>query len=70
MRLITYICTYICIFTYDSKTPSNDELSKNFYKIFWDELKESSMSSLNQKTTTTKRLITSQIQAVIKLVEK
>lgn len=70
MRLITYICTYICTFTYDSKTPSNDGLSKNFYKIFWDELKESFMSSLKQKTTTTKRLITSQIQAVTKLVEK
>ena len=47
------------------KSPGNDE----FYETFRKELKEPFMNSLNQ-TKVSKKLVTSQRQALIKLLEK
>ena len=47
----------------------NDSLTKEFYEPFWRELKEQFMDSISQ-TESSKKLITSQRQAVIKLIEK
>ena len=32
----------------NNKTPGNNGLTKEFYEIFWDELKTSLMESVNQ----------------------
>ena len=53
----------------NNKTPGNNGLTKEFYEIFWDELKTSLMESVNQAFHT-KILIISQRQAVIKLIKK
>ena len=52
-----------------NKTPGNDGLTKEFYEFFWDDLKTPFLEATKQ-TEITKRLITSQRQAVIKLTEK
>ena len=51
------------------KTAGNDGLTKDFYETFWEELKQPFMNSLNQAKVS-KKLVTSQRQAVIKLLEK
>ena len=53
----------------NNKTPSNDGLTKEFYKTFWDELKTPLMKSINQDFHT-KILSISQRQGAIKLIEK
>ena len=53
----------------NNKSPGNDSLTKEFYEAFWSELKEPFMNSISQ-TKISKKLITSQRQAVIKLIEK
>ena len=53
----------------NNKSPGNDGLTKEFYEMFWDELKDSFINSIKlayQK----KALSTSHRQAVIKLIEK
>ena len=47
----------------------NDGLTKKFCETFWSELKEPFMSSIS-RAKISKKLITSQRQAVIKLIEK
>ena len=53
----------------NNKSPGNNGLTKEFYETFWEELKQSFMNSLNQAKVSNK-LVTSQKQAVIKLLEK
>ena len=53
----------------NNKSPENDGLTKEFYEIFWEELKQPFMNSLNQAKVSEK-LVTSQRQAEIKLLEK
>ena len=52
-----------------NKSPGNIGLTKEFYETFWEELKQPFMNSLNQAKVG-KKLVTSQRQAVIKLLEK
>ena len=51
------------------KSSGNDSLTKEFYETFWSKLKKTFMNSISQ-TKISKKLITSQRQAVIKLIEK
>ena len=53
----------------NNKTPGNDGLAKEFYEIFWDELKTPLMESVNHAFHT-EILSISQRPAVIKLIEK
>ena len=53
----------------NNKSPENDGLTKEFYETFWEELKQPFMNSLNQAKVCEK-LVTSQRQAEIKLLEK
>ena len=52
-----------------NKSPGNDSLTKDFYETFWEELEQPFINSLNQATVS-KKLVTSQRQAVIKLLQK
>ena len=51
----------------NNKKPGNDGLTKEFYEAIWSELKEAFMNSTNH-TKISKKLITSQRKAVIKLI--
>ena len=53
----------------NNKFLGNDGATKEFYETFWEELKQPFMNSLNQAKVG-KKLVTSQRQAVIKLLEK
>ena len=53
----------------NNKTPGNDGLTKEFYETFWDNLKLLFKKVIDQ-TKISKKLLTSQRQAVIKLIEK
>ena len=53
----------------NNKSPGNDDLTKELCEIFWDDLKQPFMNSIKE-TKIRKKLITSQRQAVIKLIEK
>ena len=53
----------------NNKSPGNDGLTKESFETFWEELKHPFMNSLNQAKMS-KKLVTSQRQAVIKLLEK
>ena len=53
----------------NNKSPGNDELTKEFYKMFWIEIKNPFMYSI-MEAREKKKLSTSQRQAVIKLIEK
>ena len=53
----------------NNKSPGNDGLTKVFYEIFWEELRQPFMNSLNQAKVS-KTLVTSQREAVIKLLER
>ena len=53
----------------NNKSPGNDGLTKEFYETFWEEQKQPFMNSLNQAKVS-KKLVTYQRQAVIKLLEK
>ena len=53
----------------NNKFPGNDGLTKELYETFWEELKQHFMNSLNLAKVS-KTLVTSQRQAVIKLLEK
>ena len=55
--------------TENNKTPGNNELTKEFYETFWDELKTPSMEGIN-RALYTKIISFLQMQAVIKLIEK
>ena len=50
------------------KTPGNDELSKEFYQYFWDDVKIPLLASINDAFT--KELRKSQKQTAITLIEK
>ena len=53
----------------NNKSPGNDGLTKEFYKMFWNEIKHPFMNSIMEAREKNK-LSTSQCQAVIKLIEK
>ena len=53
----------------NNKSPGNDGLSKEFYECFWDEVKKPFLASIH-KVFLNQELNTSQIQAVIKMLEK
>ena len=53
----------------NNKSPGNDGLTKEFYKMFWNEIKHPFMNSI-MEAREKKKLGTSQLQAVIKLIEK
>ena len=53
----------------NNKTPGNDGLTKEFYETFWDDLKLLFKKVIHQ-TKVTKKLLASQRQTVIKLIEK
>ena len=53
----------------NKKTPQNDELSKEFYEAFWNELKDLLLKSFYHAKTY-KEFSRSQRQAKIKLLEK
>ena len=53
----------------NNKSPGNDGLTKELYEMFWDDLKQLFMNSIKE-TKIRKKLITSQRQAVIKLIKK
>ena len=53
----------------NNKSPGNDGTTKEFFENFWEDLKQSFMSSLNPAKLG-KKLVSSQRQAVIKLLEK
>ena len=52
-----------------NKSPGNDELTKEFYKTFWKELKEIFVDSVSEAKAKA-ILSTSQRQVIIKLIEK
>ena len=52
-----------------NKSPDNDELTKEFYCTFWDDIKDTFMKSLKESKQL-KYLCASQRQAIIKLLEK
>ena len=53
----------------NNKTPGNDGLTKEFYKTFWNEIKQFFLKSVKQAKEEG-QLSISQLQAVIKLIEK
>ena len=53
----------------NNKSRGNDGLTKESFETFWEVLKHPFMNSLNQAKMS-KKLVTSQRQAVIKLLEK
>ena len=53
----------------NDKTPGNDGLSKEFYDVFWDDVKISLLASINDAFIKGELSI-SQKQAVTKLTEK
>ena len=52
-----------------NKSPDNDELTKEFYCTFWDDIKDTFMKSLKESKQL-KYLCASQRQAIIKLLGK
>ena len=52
-----------------NKSPGNDGLTKEFYEIFWDELKIPFIASL-RKSFLKEEISNSRKQAVIRLIEK
>ena len=53
----------------DCQSPENDELTKEFYKYFWNVIKDPSVNSIKEARKN-KKLCISQPQAVIKMIEK
>ena len=53
----------------NNKSLWNDELTKAFYKTFWNEIKHPCMNSI-MEAGEKQKLSTSQCQGVIKLIEK
>ena len=53
----------------NDKSPGNDGLTKEFYVTFWNDIKATFISSLKQAKER-KELSISQMQAIIKLIEK
>ena len=53
----------------NNKTPGNDWLSKEFYEVFWNDVKIPLLALIND-TFIKKELSTSQKQAVVKSIEK
>ena len=53
----------------NNTTPGNDGLSKEFYEVFWNDVKITLLASTNDAFIK-EELSTSQKQAVIKLIEK
>ena len=53
----------------NDKSPGNDDLTKEFYVTFWDDIKATFISSIRQAKER-KELSISQRQAIIKLIEK
>ena len=53
----------------NNKSAGNNGLTKEFYETFWEELKQPFMNLLNQAKVS-KKLVKSQRQALIKLLEE
>ena len=53
----------------NDKTAGNDELSNEFFEVFWDDIKFPLLASINDAFIK-EELSTSQKQAVIKLIDK
>ena len=53
----------------NNKSPGNDELSKEFYECFWDEIKNPFLASIH-RAFLNQELSSSQKQTVIKMLEK
>ena len=53
----------------NNKSPGNDGLTKEFYHCFWEDIKDIFMNSLSESKKL-KQLPASQMQAIIKLLEK
>ena len=53
----------------NNKSSRNDGLSKEFYECFWDKIKKPFLASI-RRAFLNQELITSQKQAVIKMLEK
>ena len=53
----------------NKKTPGNNGLSKEFYEVFWNDVKPPLLASING-TFVEEELSTSQKQVVIKLIGK
>ena len=55
----------------NDKSPGNDGITKEFYELFWDDIKNSLSDPINNSFSfRSGELSTSQKQAVIKLIEK
>ena len=50
----------------NDKSPGNDELSKEFYECFWNEIKNPFLASIN-RAFLNQEISSSQTQAVIKM---
>ena len=53
----------------NNRSPGNDDLTKEFYETFWDDLKEIFVNSVREAKEIG-HLSTSKRQAIIKLIEK
>ena len=53
----------------NAKTPGNDGLWKEFYEIFWDNVKIQLLASINDAFIKKEELSTFQKQVVIKIME-
>ena len=53
----------------NDKSPGNDRITKEFYELFWDDIKNSLSDSI-KKSFISGQLSTSQEQAIVKLLEK
>lgn len=60
---------FIQVYEKQDKSPDNEGLTKEFYETFWEELKKIFVDSVKEAKEKG-RLITSQRQAFIKLIQK
>ena len=53
----------------NDKSSGNDRITKEFYKLFWNDIKNSLSDSI-KKSSISGQLSTSQEQAIVKLIKK